>query len=80
MKALMGRKKNLFGLQLPMHVVQFSTSSNAELDTHIQFPAQTDQSASNRFSKKKRNPSSHEIHRSPLVKKHANAFLEFVTH
>ena len=54
---------------------QIATPKENYLETHIQFPAQTDQSASKRFSRKNRRPSSQLIHKSPRVKKQARAFL-----
>ena len=53
----------------------FNMKKTNYLETHIQFPAQTDQSASRRFSRKNRRPSSQLIHKSPRVKKQARAFL-----
>uniref|UniRef100_A0A336M7K7 CSON011540 protein n=1 Tax=Culicoides sonorensis TaxID=179676 RepID=A0A336M7K7_CULSO len=45
----------------------------AEADSHIQLAAFNAQSASRRYSSKTFIPSSHEIHKSPRVKKHATA-------
>lgn len=58
-----------------VHFEESSNFSNADDEIHIQFPAQTLQSASSRCFRKNCSPSSQLYHRAPRVRNVATAFL-----